>query len=77
MKEIPRGKRRITAGAPSGLVVWHRPGTMPGTANDTGIIQLPNGEHVVIAVFTKGSKRSALEEREDDIAAVTKPRSRP
>lgn len=72
MREIPRGKRRITAGAPPGAVVWHRPGTMPGTLNDTGIIRLPNGEHVVIAVFTKGSKKSTVEERENDVAAATR-----
>lgn len=72
MREVPRGKRRLTAGAPAGSVVWHRPGTMPGTANDTGIIRLPNGEHVAIAVFTKGSKKAALEAREDDIAAAAR-----
>jgi beta-lactamase class A len=59
MKEVPRGKRRIPAGVPAGAVVLHRPGTMAGTANSTGIVELPGGRHLVIAVFTKASS-SAL-----------------
>lgn len=72
MKEIPRGQRRILAGAPKGSVVLRRPGTMRGTVNDAGIIELPNGEHVIIAVFTKAAKTSEVPIREDDIAAVTR-----
>lgn len=72
MREGRRAKRRITAGAPAGSAVWHRPGTMAGTVNDAAIIELPNGEHVVIAVFTKAAKESPVELREDDIAAVTR-----
>lgn len=71
MREIPRGKRRILAGAPAGSVVWHRPGTIASTTNDTGIVRLPNGQHVILAIFTKAST-SEVEVREDDIAAVTR-----
>ena len=72
MTEVTRGQRRLRAGAPKGSVVAHRTGTMAGTVNDVGVIAVPNGQHVAIAVFTKAAKTSAVELREDDIAAATK-----
>lgn len=71
MQEMTRGRRRITAGAPKGSLVTHRTGMMPGTLNDVGIVELPNGDHIAIAVFTKKGTAS-VEAREDDIAAATR-----
>lgn len=73
MKEMTRGQRRITAGAPKGSSVAHRTGMMPGTLNDVGIVELPDGGHIAIAVFTKkGKLTTSVEAREDDIAAATR-----
>lgn len=35
-------------------------------------LTLPNGEHIALAIFTKGSKRDVTEEAEADIRAITR-----
>jgi beta-lactamase class A len=45
---------RLASALPSGAVVAHKTGTMPGVFNDVGIITSADGKHhVAIAVFTK------------------------
>lgn len=59
MEESPTGARKLRAGAPQGAIVAHKSGQMPGTSNDVGIITSPDGKHhIVIAIFSKGSKRT-------------------
>lgn len=73
MTVTPTGPRRVKAGLPSGATFVHKTGTMPGTTNDVGIIVSPDGKHhIILAVFTKGSRRDVTEEQEDDIAAVAR-----
>jgi beta-lactamase class A len=73
MTNSETGPRRIKAGVPSGAVVAHKTGTMPGTTNDAGIITSPDGrDHIAIAIFTKGSKTDNTKVAEDDIAAITR-----
>jgi beta-lactamase class A len=73
MIDTTRGNNRIKALLPAGTVVAHRPGTMPGTANDIGIITSADGtRHVVMAIFTKAAKVEELEPRERAIAAIAK-----
>jgi beta-lactamase class A len=67
MTETTTGPKRIKAGLPSGTVVAHKTGTMPGTTNDVAII---DGRYVV-AIFTKASKMEN-EDVEPDIAAVAR-----
>ena len=73
MTVTPTGPRRVKAGLPAGATFVHKTGTMPGTTNDAGVIVSPDGkQHIVIAVFGKGSQRDATREAEDDIAAITR-----
>ena len=72
MSESTTGARRIKAVVPSGSIVTHKTGTMPGTANDAAIVTSADEKnHVVIVIFTKQGA-SELEVREDDIAAVAR-----
>ena len=70
MTATKTGAKRIKAGVPSGSVVAHKTGTMPGTMNDAGIVTSPDGKnHLVLVIFTKAAK-SSDEKGESDIAAV-------
>jgi beta-lactamase class A len=69
MTDTPTGSRRIKAGVPAGAAVIHKTGTMPGTANDAAIVVIGDQE-VVMAIFTKASKRDVTSDQENDIAAV-------
>lgn len=69
MIETPTGARRIKAGVPREATVMHKTGTMPGTTNDAGIVLLGDDE-VVMAIFTKASKRDVTKDQEADIAAI-------
>jgi beta-lactamase class A len=73
MTVTPTGARRVRSALPKGATFIHKTGTMPGTANDVGIIVSPDGkQHIVLAVFTKGSKRDVTADQEEDIVAVTR-----
>jgi beta-lactamase class A len=72
MIETTTGAHRIKSVMPSGSVVAHKTGTMPGTVNDASIVTSPNGRnHVVLVVFSKGGT-SEEKIREDDVAAAAK-----
>jgi beta-lactamase class A len=63
----------VKAGLPNGATFVHKTGSMPGTTNDVGIIASPDGkQHIVLAVFTKASRRDITEDQEDDIAAIAR-----
>lgn len=72
MIDSPTGPHRIRAAVPKGSIVAHKTGTMPGTTNDVALITLPNGDHIALAIFTKGSKRDVTAEAEEDIRAITR-----
>jgi beta-lactamase class A len=56
MERTATGKERIPAMLPVGTPVAHKTGTIGTTANDVGIVTLPEGKgHLVLAVFVKGS----------------------
>jgi len=61
MTESIRGERRLKALLPAGTIVPHKTGTSGSrngifaATNDIGIITLPNGHHVAIAVFVSDS----------------------
>jgi len=78
MTETTTGPKRIKGLLPEGTVVAHKTGTSPtNTAglspatNDVGIITLPNGKHVVIAVFVCNSTADEAI-RESVIAQIAK-----
>jgi len=62
LTETTTGPRRIKGLLPAGTVVAHKTGTSPTNAeglspgtNDIGIMTLPNGKHLAIAVFVCNS----------------------
>lgn len=77
MTETTTGPKRIKGLLPDGTVVAHKTGTsstvngMTAATNDVGIVTLPNGRHMAIAVFVSDSGANDVV-REEVIAKVTK-----
>jgi beta-lactamase class A len=65
------GQTRIPGLLPEGTRVVHKTGTISGSTNDTGIVFLPDGRHLLITVFTKDAKAPAAE-RERVIAEISR-----
>lgn len=57
MYRCETGAGRIKGMLPPGTRVAHKTGTYPGTANDVGIIDLPDGTHVAVALYLKNSSK--------------------
>lgn len=57
MAASPTGAERIRAGVPAGTPVADKTGTIGRSTNDVGIITLPDGSHVALAVFIRQSTR--------------------
>lgn len=61
MTETPTGLQRIKGLLPDGTVVAHKTGTsrtvdgVTAATNDVGLVTLPNGQHLAIAVFVSDS----------------------
>jgi beta-lactamase class A len=72
MARCETGKARIKGMLPPGTKVAHKTGTFDGTANDTGIIDLPDGTHVAIAVYIKGSTKLGGPDLEATIAQISR-----
>lgn len=78
MLETSTGPNRIKGLLPAGTQVLHKTGTGPVNAeglnsatNDVGIIMLPNGKHLAIAVFVNDSNDDTAT-REKLIAQISK-----
>lgn len=77
MTETTIGGKRIKGLLPQGTVVAHKTGLaetrrgMTRATNDIGIVTLPNGRHLAIAVFIKDSKASETQ-RELVIAKIAR-----
>jgi len=77
MTDTPTGPMRIKALLPPGTPVAHKTGTGPdrggvnAATNDIGLIALPGGRHLAVAVFIAES-RQPLEAREAVIARIAK-----
>ncbi len=77
MAESNPGAMRLKRQLPNGTAVAHKTGTSGirngkvGATNDIGIITLPNGNHIAIAVFVSDSPVDE-KTREEAIAAVAK-----
>ncbi|MBD2002065.1 MULTISPECIES: class A beta-lactamase, subclass A2 [Cyanophyceae] len=75
--ETTTGPKRIKGLLPDGTVVAHKTGTsatvngVTAATNDVGLVTLPNGQHMAIAVFVSDSKTNDAI-REEVIAKVTK-----
>ena len=70
MQAAHTGMRRIRGNLPSGTVVGDKTGSgetnkttgKPNATNDVGLIKLPDGSHLAIAVFLSGSSLSDVEQ---------------
>lgn len=77
MTETPTGLKRLKGLLPAGTVVAHKTGTsgakngITAATNDIGIITLPNGKHLAIAVFVSDSPADEAT-REAAIAEIAK-----
>ncbi|HEX6371830.1 MAG TPA: class A beta-lactamase [Longimicrobium sp.] len=71
MRRSPTGTRRIRAGVPRGTEVADKTGTIGRTTNDVGLVTLPDGTHVALAVFVRNSSRTN-EQVEPAIAAAAR-----
>ena len=75
MTETPTGLKRIKGRLPAGTLVAHKTGTsgtrngVTAATNDIGIITLPDGRHLAVAVFVADA-RADQETREDVIARI-------
>ncbi|MEG4207955.1 class A beta-lactamase [Microcoleus sp. Pol7_A1] len=75
MTETTTGPKRIKGLLPNGTVVAHKTGTsstvngVTAATNDVGIVTLPNGRHIAIAVFVSDSGANDAV-REEVIAKV-------
>ena len=68
MYRCETGAGRIKGMLPPGTKVAHKTGTYPGTANDVGIIDLPDGTHVAVALYLKGSSKIEGKDLDDALA---------
>jgi len=78
MQETSTGPKQIKGLLPAGTIVAHKTGRsgtndqgITAATNDVGIITLPNGKHLAIAVFISNSGTD-LPTREDVIARIAK-----
>ena len=72
MERCTTGLKRLRGQLPTGTLVRDKTGTIGATANDVGILTLPNDRgRVVIAVYIKKSLKP-LEERERVIAEIAR-----
>lgn len=77
MTETPTGPRRIKGLLPAGTVVAHKTGTsntrngLTRATNDVGLITLPDGRHLAVAVFVSDSRADG-ETREGIIAKIAR-----
>jgi beta-lactamase class A len=71
MSHSMTGDARISGLLPQGTRVAHKTGSISGSTNDTGIVFLPAGGHLIITVFTKDAKATSAE-REHAIAELSR-----
>jgi beta-lactamase class A len=77
LTETETGDRRIKRGLPEGATLAHKTGTggtekgITGATNDIGIITLPDGRHVLLAVYVSDSPESGAV-REKVIADIAR-----
>ncbi len=72
MRRCQTGQARLKGILPADTVVAHKTGTIGGSANDVGIITLPDtAGHVAIAVFIKSSEKD-MAARERVIAEIAR-----
>jgi len=54
MTRTSTGRNRIRAGLPEGTLLAHKTGTLSGVTDDVGIVRMPDGRHLALAIFVAG-----------------------
>jgi beta-lactamase class A len=72
MYRCETGVGRIKGMLPPGTRVAHKTGTYPGTTNDVGIVDLPDGTHLAIAAYVKKSAKVSGPDLEATIAQAAR-----
>ncbi len=62
MERCRTGRNRIRAGMPDGVSVAHKTGTLNRMAGDIGIVEMPDGRAIALAVFVTGQSASQADE---------------
>jgi beta-lactamase class A len=71
MRRCQTGEGRLKGLLPAGTEVAHKTGTIGMSVDDVGIMTLPDGGHVVLAVFVKSSEKDE-KSRERAIAEIAR-----
>jgi beta-lactamase class A len=71
MRGCRTGDARLRAGLPAGVPIANRTGQLGRSTNDFGLIRLPDGTHLAVAVFIRSSD-VAVPQRERAIAEVAR-----
>lgn len=71
LRDTSTGPKRIKGLLPSDTVVAHKTGTSSKACNDIGIVSLPDGKHLAIAVFVADASAD-MAARESVIAKITR-----
>ncbi|HIQ18730.1 MAG TPA: serine hydrolase [Novosphingobium capsulatum] len=61
MTRTSTGRNRIRAGLPAGVVLAHKTGTLSGVTDDVGIVRLPDGRHLAMAIFVAGPENHTVQ----------------
>ena len=64
------GKRRIPGLLPQGSRIAHKTGTLNNTASDVGIVHLPDGRAVALAIYVTG--QGGKPNRDSRIATIAR-----
>jgi len=62
MERCRTGRGRIRAGMPEGVTVAHKTGTLNRLAGDIGIIEMPDGRAIAMAIYVTGQSASQADE---------------
>lgn len=61
MTRTSTGRNRIRAGLPAGVLLAHKTGTLSGVTDDVGIVRLPDGRHLAMAIFVAGPENHTVQ----------------
>jgi beta-lactamase class A len=62
MERCRTGRRRIPAMMPEGVTVAHKTGTLNRMAGDIGIVEMPDGRAIALAIYVTGQSASQAHE---------------
>lgn len=62
MERCRTGRHRIPAGMPDGVTVAHKTGTLNRLAGDIGIVEMPDGRAIALAIYVTGQSASQADE---------------